>query len=111
MLPAFSLPYTHYSVPARVQAVHRRFVEGRSWELAAPTVKDPNRVADPSTLRRWFGRLNDATPLMTALRGALASIRQRLSREEIADYQAWQETTRLMLTHFLHQLGPWPLRC
>jgi hypothetical protein len=110
MLPPFSLPYTHYSVPARVQAVHRRFVDGRSWESAAPTVKDPNRVADPSTLRRWFRALNGAASPMSSLRSTLASVRQKLSRGELADHQAWQ-TTRLVLAPFLHQLWPWPLRC
>jgi hypothetical protein len=110
MLPPFSLPYTHYSVPARVQGVHRRFVEGRSWESAAPTVKDPNRVADPSTLRRWFRLLNSAAPPLPSLRSTLASVRQRLCRGEIADPQAWQ-AIRAMLAPFLRQLWPWPLRC
>jgi transposase-like protein len=110
MLPPFSLPYTHYSVPARAQAVHRRLVEGRSWESAAPTVKDPNRVADPSTLRRWFRLLNSAAPPMPPLRSTLASVRQRLSCGAIADHQAWQ-TARLVLAPFLHQLWPWPRRC
>ena len=58
LLPSFSLPYTHYSLLARVQALHRRLVEGRTWESAAPTLQDPQRVADPSTLRRWLGRLD-----------------------------------------------------
>ena len=53
-LPAFSLPYTHYSLVARSEALRRRFVERRSWENATPPLKDPNRVPDPSTLRRWF---------------------------------------------------------
>lgn len=110
MLPPFSLPYTHYSVPARVQAVHRRFVEGLCWESAAPAVKDPNRVADPSTVRRWCRPLNGATPPMPSLRTALASVWQRLSRGMMADHQAWQ-ATRLMLAPFLQQLWPWPLRC
>ena len=37
---------------ARGQALRRRFVEHCSWESSAPTLKDPNRVPDPSTLRR-----------------------------------------------------------
>ena len=31
-LPVFSLPYTHYSLLARCQALLRRFVEHCSWE-------------------------------------------------------------------------------
>jgi hypothetical protein len=38
---------------ARCQALRRHFVERGSWEEAAPTLKDPDRVPDPSTLRRW----------------------------------------------------------
>jgi hypothetical protein len=29
-------------------------MEGCYWEDAAPAVKDADRVADPSTVRRWF---------------------------------------------------------
>jgi hypothetical protein len=54
LLPPFSLPYSRYSLIARSQALRRYFVEGCSWEAAAPVVKDPDRIADPSTLRRWF---------------------------------------------------------
>lgn len=35
-LPAFSLPYTHYSLVARSEALRRRFMERRSWENTAP---------------------------------------------------------------------------
>ena len=55
-LPPFSPPYGHYSFIARSQALQRYFLEGRCWEDAAPSVKDPDRVADPSTLRRWAHR-------------------------------------------------------
>src|SRR5215470_9984855 len=41
-LPAFSLPYTHYSLVARSTALQRRFVEHRSWEDAAPPLKNPH---------------------------------------------------------------------
>ena len=44
-LPVFSLPYTHYSLIARSEALRRYFVEGCSWEAAAPPVKDPDRIA------------------------------------------------------------------
>ncbi len=52
-LPVFSLPYTHYSLLARCQALLRRFVEHCSWEKAAPKFKDADRVPDSSTVRRW----------------------------------------------------------
>src|SRR5688572_27955467 len=61
-LPLFSLPYTHYSLMARSAALRRRFVEGCSWEAAAPPVKDAQRVADPATLRRWFRALDCSRP-------------------------------------------------
>jgi hypothetical protein len=109
LLPSFSLPYTHYSLLARVQALHRRLVEGRTWESAAPTLQDPQRVADPSTLRRWLGRLDGAAPPMPSLRSTLAALSQRLSRGELAGHHAWQ-STRLALAPFLHRIWPCPLR-
>lgn len=57
-LPVFSLPYTHYSLLARCQALLRRFVEHCSWEKAAPKFKDPDRLPDPSTVRRWSSGLD-----------------------------------------------------
>ena len=59
-LPVLSLPYTHYSLVARSQALQRYFVEGYSLDLAAPLVKDPSRVPVASTLRRWFRSLDSA---------------------------------------------------
>ena len=44
-LPLFSLPYTHFSLLARCQALWRRFAEHCSWEKALPTLKDPDRTA------------------------------------------------------------------
>ena len=38
-LPVFSLPYTHYSLLARCQALLRRFVEHCSWEKALPKLQ------------------------------------------------------------------------
>src|ERR1700687_5997812 len=37
-LPVFSLPYSHYSLIDRSLALRRYFVEGCSWEAAAPPV-------------------------------------------------------------------------
>jgi len=77
-LPAFSLPYTQYSLVARSQALWRRFVEHYSWESAAPLLKDPNRVPDPSTLRRWFHSL-DSSPAFSFLRRTLEAVEQWLA--------------------------------
>jgi hypothetical protein len=59
-LPLFSLPYTHFSVLARCQALLRRFVERCSWEKAAPKLKDADRLPDSSTMRRWSNGLDCA---------------------------------------------------
>jgi hypothetical protein len=67
-LPWFSLPYSHYSLIARSEALRRYFVEGCCWEAAAPTVKDPHRVPDASTLRRWFRDLDSSQPPFSFLR-------------------------------------------
>jgi len=77
-LPPFSPPYSHYSLIARSQALRRRFVEGRSMEEAAPVVKDPQRVADPSTLRRWFRRLDSSRPPFSCLRRTIEAVSQWL---------------------------------
>jgi Domain of unknown function (DUF6431) len=77
-LPAFSLPYTHYSLVARSQVLRRRFVEHCSWESAAPPLKDPNRIPDPSTLRRWCRSL-DSSPAFSFLRRTLSAVSHRLN--------------------------------
>jgi hypothetical protein len=40
-LLVFSLPYTHYSLLARCQALWQHFVEHCPWEKALPKLKDP----------------------------------------------------------------------
>ncbi len=59
-LPWFSPPYGHYSLIARSHALWGYFGEKRSLDLAAPLLKDPNRVASASTLRRWFRSLDSS---------------------------------------------------
>jgi hypothetical protein len=81
-LPPFSPPHGHYSFIARSQALQRYFLEGLSWEAAAPTVKDPDRVADPSTLRRWFRKLDSSQPPFSRLRQTIRAIGAWLSRTE-----------------------------
>jgi hypothetical protein len=52
LLPVLSLPYTHYSLLARAQALRRHFLEHCSWEEATPTLKDPDRrLAQSKALR------------------------------------------------------------
>lgn len=53
-LPLLSPPYSHYSLITRSQALERYFGEHCSLEMAAPLVKDPDRIPAVSTLRRWF---------------------------------------------------------
>ena len=82
-LPSFSPPYGHYSFIARSEALQRYFLEGHSWEAAAPPVKDPDRVADPSTLRRWFRSLDSSRPPFSFLRQTMVAIHAGLSRAQI----------------------------
>ena len=73
-LPLLSLPYTHYSLLARGQALRRRFVEHCSWEDAMPTLKDPDRVPDASTIRRWSSGLDRSQLAFSFLRQTLARV-------------------------------------
>lgn len=52
VLPAFSLPYTRYSLYARRSSCCR-VAEGAGYEEAAPATLDADRVAEPATVRRW----------------------------------------------------------
>jgi len=108
-LPAFSLPYTHYSLVARSEAVRLRFVEGRSWEDAAPPLKDPDRVPAPSTLRRWCGSLDSSRPPFSELRRALKTVGQWLARGE---QHAFGSLPLCWPTIYpcLQVFWPWPLR-
>lgn len=106
-LPPFSPPYGHYSLIARSEALHRYFVEGCGWESAAPAVKDPDHVADPSTLRRWFRSLDSSLPPFSYLRRTMLAISAWIGRTEILVHDSlplrWH-TTFPFLARF------WPLR-
>jgi hypothetical protein len=106
LLPCFSLPYTHYSLLARLHALHQRFVEGRCWESVVLTLKDCQRLADPATVRRWFGDCPGNVPSQSKLRPVLTAVSQRLSSSAMA---AWQSSW-LALILFLPLHWPWPLR-
>jgi Domain of unknown function (DUF6431) len=106
-LPTFSLPYTHYSLLARSEALRHYFAEHCSWESSAPTVLNANRVADPSTLRRWFRKLDCSRPPFSHLRRMMQAIRPWLDRAEVlvaASLSLRWHTTFAFLSQF------WPLR-
>ena len=54
--PSWSLPYGHYTLRCRQQAWNAICTDGAGWEQSAPICKDPTRLPDPSTLRRWACR-------------------------------------------------------
>jgi hypothetical protein len=89
----------------RGQALQRRFVEHSSWEEAIPTLKDPNRMPDPSTLRRWAHGLDGSQPAFSFLRGTLARVAHWLTYVDQADHEAGPLS---WLTPVLQIL--WPLR-
>ena len=73
---------SHYSLMARSQALQRYFLEHRSLENAAPSLKNPDRTPDPSTLRRWFRSLDFSQPAFSFLRPTLRAIADWLARGE-----------------------------
>ncbi len=105
-LPVFSLPYTHYSLIARSQALQRYFLDHGSWESAVPDLKDPDRVPDPSTLRRWFHSLDSSRPF-SFLRPALEVLGQWLTRSEPVECGSLRLSWRTLFP-FLQVF--WPLR-
>lgn len=104
-LPLFSLPYAHYSLLARCQALWQRFQEHCSWEKAVPKLKDADRVADASTLRRWSGGLDGSQPAVSFPCQAMARVAQWLKRGEQGSSQVrplpWMVSALELL---------WPLR-
>jgi hypothetical protein len=104
-LPLFSLPYTHYSLLARCQTLRRRFVEHCCWEEATPTLKDSNRVPDPSTLRRWSSGLDRSQLALSFVRQTLAHVAHWLACGDQANHNAGPLS---WLTPVLQIL--WPLR-
>ena len=106
-LPVFSLPYSHYSLIARSEALRRLFAEGCSWEKAAPPVKDPNRIADPSTLRRWFQALDSSRPIFSSLRRTLPALDHWIRGGQVLRYRDGELSWPTVFP-FLHAF--WPLR-
>ena len=84
-LPVFSLPYTHYSLLARCQALLRRFVEHCPWERALPKLQDADRLPDPSTVRRWSSGLDCSQPVSSFLSQTVSRVAHWLERSHQAD--------------------------
>ena len=87
-LPLFSLPYTHYSLWARCQALLLRFVEYGSWEKAVPKLKSADRLPDASTVRRWSGGLDGSQPAVSFLHQTTDRVARWLKRGQQADAPA-----------------------
>jgi hypothetical protein len=92
-------------VLTRSQALQRRFVKHCSWEEATPTLKDPNRVPDPSTLRRWAHGLDRSQPAVSFLRQTLARVAHWLARGDPTDQAAGPCSWLISVLQIL-----WPLR-
>jgi hypothetical protein len=90
---------------ARCQALRRRFVEHGSWEEAMPKLKDPNRVPDPSTLRRWSRGLDRTQPALSFVRQTLARVAHWLARGEQDKHEAEPWSGLAPVLQIL-----WPLR-
>jgi len=105
-LPLFSLPYTHYSLLARCQALQRRFVKHCSWEKALPKLEDPDRLPDPSTVRRWSSGLDGSLPAPSFLGQIVSRLAHWLNRGQQALDEAgpWS-----WITPVLQNLWPLPL--
>jgi hypothetical protein len=89
----------------RSQALQQRFAKHCSWEEAAPTLKDPNRVPDPSTLRRWAHGLDHSQPALSFLRQTLARMAHWLARGDPTDQEAGPCSGLIPVLQIL-----WPLR-
>ena len=76
----FSLPYTHFSLLARSQALQQRFAEHCSWEKALPKLKDPDRLPDPSTVRRWSGGMEPTQLALSFLSQTVSRMTDWLAR-------------------------------
>jgi hypothetical protein len=104
-LPLFSLPYTHYSLLARCQALQQRFLEHCRWEKVLPKLKDPDRLPDSSAVRRWSRGLDCSQLALSFLSQVVARVAHWLARSHQADGEAGPLS---WITPVLQNL--WPLR-
>jgi hypothetical protein len=93
------------SLLARSQALRRRFMEHCSWEEATPRLQNPDRVPDPSTLRRWSSGLDRSQPAASFRRQTLARLAHWLGHGDQADPQAAPLSGLTLVLQVL-----WPLR-
>ena len=66
VLPDWSPPSGIYSLRCRQQAWELLRRPDCSWDRSIPDVADPSRSPDPSTVRRWAGRLLQLGTLLAA---------------------------------------------
>ena len=87
VLPAWCVPSAHYSLLARQQALGQ-LGRGIPVEQAATHCRDPDRLADGSTIRRWFWRRIESLRFFAALPTLLAwdwrAVRRILIAEPIS---------------------------
>jgi len=88
ILPVFSLPYTHHRLLSRCQVLLRRFGEHCSWEKALPKPQDPDRLPDPSTVRRWSSALDCSQPAASFLSQTVCRVARWLAGSHQADGEA-----------------------
>jgi hypothetical protein len=90
---------------ARCQALLLRFVEGCCWDKALPRLKDPDRLPDSSTVRRWASGLDSTHLALSFLSQTVTRVAHWLDRGR----QALDEAGPLSwITPALQNL--WPLR-
>jgi hypothetical protein len=104
-LPLLSLPYTHFSLLARCQALRLRFAEHCAWEKALPKLKDADRLPDPSTVRRWSSDVDCFQPEPSFLNRTVTRVAHWLAPGR----QALDETGPLSWIIRAFELL-WPLR-
>src|ERR1700685_4486523 len=92
---------------SRSEALRRYFVEGCSWEAAAPPVKGSNRVADSSTLRRWFQVLDFSRQPFSFCRSTVRALGQRIRGGQVLCPCGGQLSWPIVFP-LLHHC--WPLR-
>ena len=63
VLPQGCVPGAAYDLSTRQQALDR-LSQGLPAEQAVPDCHDPDRVADASTIRRWFWRCMESLPFL-----------------------------------------------
>ena len=63
VLPARCIPGARYTLSAREEAI-QRVADGLGVEQAAPDCRNADRMADPSTVRRWCWRRLQSLPFV-----------------------------------------------